>query len=185
MEDAQIVSLYWARCEDAIRETDAKYGAFCRTLAGNILSSREDAEECVNDTWHHAWNAMPEERPSLLRAWLGKVVRNLALDRWRSSRAQKRYDGMELLLSELEDCVPARETVEESVEAAELGRIISAWLAALPEDDAALFVRRYWNGDALNALAKEQGVAAAKLAQKMYRLRLSLKTTLEQEGIAL
>ena len=89
------------------------------------------------------------------------------------------------MLSELEDCVPARETVEESVEAAELGRVISAWLAALPEDDAALFVRRYWNGDALNALAKERGVAAAKLAQKMYRLRLSLKTTLEQEGIVL
>ena len=185
MEDAQIVSLYWARSEDAIRETDAKYGAFCRTLAGNILSSREDAEECVNDTWHHAWNAMPEERPGLLRAWLGKVVRNLALDRWRSSHAQKRYDGMERLLSELEDCVPARETVEESVEAAELGRVISTWLSALPEGDAALFVRRYWNGDALNALAKAQGVTAAKLAQKMYRLRLSLKTTLEQEGIAL
>lgn len=185
MEDSQIVSLFWVRSEDAIRETDLKYGAFCRTLAQNILCIREDAEECVNDTWHHAWNAIPEERPSLLRAWLGKVVRNLALDRWRSSRAQKRYDGMELLLSELEDCVPARETVEESVEAAELGRVISAWLAALPEDDAALFVRRYWNGDALNALAKERGVAAAKLAQKMYRLRLSLKATLEQEGIVL
>ena len=185
MEDAQIVSLYWVRCEDAIRETDAKYGTFCRTLTGNILSIREDAEECVNDTWHYAWNAMPEERPILLRAWLGKVVRNLALDRWRSSHAQKRYDGMELLLSELEDCVPARETVEETVEAAELGCVISAWLAALPEDNAALFVRRYWNGEALNALAKAQGVTAAKLAQKMYRLRLSLKTTLEQEGIAL
>ena len=185
MEDAQIVSLYWARSEDAIRETDAKYGAFCRALAGNILGSREDAEECVNDTWHHAWNAMPEERPSLLRAWLGRVVRNLAIDRWRGSRAQKRYDGMELLLSELEDCVPARETVEERIEAAELGRVISAWLAALPEDDAALFVRRYWNGDALNALARERGVASAKLAQRMYRLRLSLKTTLEREEIAL
>ena len=185
MEDAQIVSLYWARSEDAIRETDAKYGAFCRTLAGNILGVCEDAEECVNDAYHHAWRSMPEEQPSLLRAWLGKVVRNLALDRWRSSRAQKRYDGMELLLSELEDCVPARETVEESVEAAELGRIISAWLAALPEKDALLFVRRYWNGDALNVLAKERGVPPAKLAQRMYRLRLGLKTTLEKEGIAL
>ena len=185
MEDAQIVSLYWARSEDAIRETDAKYGAFCRALAGNVLGSREDAEECVNDAWHHAWNAMPEERPSRLRAWLGKVVRNLALDRWRGSRAKKRCDGMELLLSELEDCVPARGGVEESIEAAELGRVISAWLAKLPEGDAVLFVRRYWNGDALNALARERGVAAARLAQKMRRLRLSLKTTLEQEGIAL
>ena len=185
MEDSQIIDLYWQRSEAAIPATAEKYGGYCQAIAYNICGSREDAEECVNDTWHHAWNAMPEERPSLLRAWLGKVVRNLALDRWRSSHAQKRYDGMELLLSELEACVPTRETVEESVEAAELGRVISAWLAALPEDDAALFVRRYWNGDALNALAKVQGVTSAKLAQKMYRLRLSLKTTLEQEGIAL
>ena len=185
MEDAQIVSLYWARSEDAIRETDAKYGAFCRAVALGLLSVREDAEECVNDAYHAAWTSMPEEKPDKLRAWLGRVVRNLSVDRWRSSRAQKRYDGMELLLSELEDCVPARETVEETVEAAELGHVISAWLAALPEDDAALFVRRYWNGDALTALAKERGVAAAKLAQKMYRLRLSLKTTLEKEGVAL
>ena len=79
MEDAQIVSLYWARSEDAIRETDAKYGAFCRTLAGNILSIREDAEECVNDTWHHAWNAMPEERPGRLRAWLGSLLQSAAI----------------------------------------------------------------------------------------------------------
>ena len=85
MEDAQIVSLYWARSEDAIRETDAKYGAFCRTLAGNILSSREDAEECVNDTWLQTWNSMPEQRPERLRAWLGRVVRNLSISRWRAA----------------------------------------------------------------------------------------------------
>lgn len=185
MEDEQIVSLYWARSEDAIRETDVKYGSFCRTLARNILSVREDAEECVNDAYHHAWNAMPEERPSLLRAWLGKVVRNLAIDLWHRNHAQKRYDGMELLLSELEDCVPSPETVEDAIEAAELGRVISKWLDTLPEDDQTLFVRRYWNGDALNALAKEHGVAPVKLAQKMYRMRLALKAALEKEGIAL
>ena len=134
MEDAQIVSLYWERSEDAIRETERKYGAFCHALALNILSIREDAEECVNDTWHHAWNAMPEERPSRLQAWLGKVVRNLAIDRWRLNRAKRRYAGMELLLSELEDCVPAAETVEDMAAASELGRIISRWLETLPED---------------------------------------------------
>ena len=185
MEDAQIVSLYWARSEDAIRETERKYGAFCHALALNILSIREDAEECVNDTWHHAWNAMPEERPSRLQAWLGKVVRNLAIDRWRLNRAKKRYDGMWLLLSELEDCVPASGTVEEAVEASELGRVISRWLETLPEEDQALFVRRYWNGEALNALAGERGTAPAKLAQKMYRLRLGLKAALEREGVCL
>lgn len=185
MEDRQIVALYWARNEQAVAETNGKYGSFCRTVAYNLLGSREDAEEIVNDTWQEAWTSMPKEKPDRLRAWLGRVVRNLSVDRWRRDHRQKRFAGIETLFSELEDCVPARETVEESVEAAELGRVISAWLAALPEDDAALFVRRYWNGDALNALAKERGVAAAKLAQKMYRLRLSLKATLEQEGIVL
>ena len=185
MEDHEIVALYWARDERALRETDTKYGAFCRAVALGLLSVREDAEECVNDAYHAAWTSMPEEKPDKLRAWLGRVVRNLSVDRWRREHRQKRCAGVETLLSELEDCVPARETVEERIEAAELGRVISAWLAALPEDDAALFVRRYWNGEALNALAKERGVAAAKLTQKMYRLRLDLKATLEQEGIAL
>ena len=101
MEDEEIVALYWARSEDAIRESERKYGSFCRMLAQNILSIREDAEECVNDTWYHAWNAMPEERPRHLRAWLGKVVRNLALDLWQRNHAKKRYGGMVLLLSEL------------------------------------------------------------------------------------
>ncbi len=185
MEDEEIVSLYWSRSEDAIRESERKYGPFCRTLAQNILSVREDAEECVNDTWYHAWNAMPEERPRHLRAWLGKVVRNLALDLWQRNHAKKRYGGMYLLLSELEDCVPAPGTVEAAVEDAELGRIISRWLSALSPEDRQLFVRRYWNGQALNALADETGLTPAKLAQKMYRLRRNLKKALEKEGVQL
>lgn len=185
MEDEEIVALYWARSEDAIRESERKYGPFCRTLAQNILSIREDAEECVNDTWYHAWNAMPEERPRYLRAWLGKVVRNLALDLWQRNHAKKRYGGMFLLLSELEDCVPAPGTVEEAADAAELGRIISRWLNTLPPEDRLLFVRRYWNGQALNDLAREMGFSPAKLAQKMHRLRLNLKKALEKEGVRL
>ena len=185
MEDEQIVNLYWQRDEAAIQETELKYGSFCWGLAYNILSDHEDAEECVNDTWHKAWNSMPQERPALLRAWLGKVVRNLAFDRWRRSHAQKRYNGMDVMLSELEDCVPASEGVESAIDAKELGRVISTWLRQLPESDRVLFVRRYWNGEALNALAKDQGIPAAKLAQKMYSLRQNLKKVLETEGIAL
>ena len=185
MEDAEIVSLYWARNEDALRETERKYGDFCLALAMNILSLREDAEECVNDTWRRAWDSMPEERPARLRPWLGKVVRNLSIDRYRRDRAKKRHVDMELLLSELEDCVPARETVEETVEAAELGQIISRWLETLREEDRALFVRRYWNGETLNALAGEFGLSPARLAQRTYRLRLGLKAALEREGVCL
>ena len=185
MEDEEIVALYWARSEDAIRESERKYGPFCRSLAQNILSIREDAEECVNDTWYHAWNAMPEERPRYLRAWLGKVVRNLALDLWQRNHAKKRYGGMVLLLSELEDCVPSLGTVEETAEAAELGRIISRWLYTLSPEDRLYFVRRYWNGQSLSDLAGETGLTPAKLAQKMHRLRLELKKALEKEGIKL
>ena len=106
MEDTQIIDLYFARDERAIEETDAKYGRFCLTLAKNILTLPSDAEECVNDTYLHAWNAMPPERPRLLKGWLGRVVRNLSLDRWRHAHAAKRYAGMDVLLSELDDCVP-------------------------------------------------------------------------------
>lgn len=185
MEDHEIVALYWRRSERAVAETDAKYGAFCHTVALGLLSVREDAEECVNDAYQAAWESMPEERPDYLRAWLGRVVRNLSVDHWRKNHRQKRYAGIETLLSELDDCVPSAEDVERTVEAAELGRAIDAWLRTLGEDDAALFLRRYWNGMPLQTLAKERGVAPNKLAQKMYRLRLELKDALEKEGYSL
>ena len=184
MEDAQIIELYWARSESAIAETEKKYGAFCRTVAENILAQREDAEECVNDTWRRAWDAIPPQRPALLRAWLGKVTRNLALNRLERARAQKRGGGgADLLLSELEDCIPSPEHVERHLEGEALGAAISAWLRTLPRDDRALFVRRYWNGEPLNGLAAVWGVRPAQLAQRMYRLRQGLKAALEKEGI--
>ena len=185
MEDAQIVELYWQREEQAIRETDAKYGSFCLKIALNLLSVREDAEETVNDTWQEAWNSMPTQRPTLLRPWLGRVVRNLSIDRWRRDHARKRFDGLTVLLEELEECVPAPRTVEQEIETAELGRIIDRWLGTLGKEDRTLFVRRYWNGETLKDLASGFGIPAKRLAGKMFRLRQSLRTVLEQEGITL
>ena len=182
MEDKEIIALYWARSERAIAETDGKYGAFCRTVAMNLLGSREDAEEIVNDTWQEAWTSMPKEKPDRLRAWLGRVVRNLSVDRWRRDHRQKRFAGIETLFSELEDCVPAAEKAEDAVEAAELAKAIDTWLRTLPREDAVLFLRRYWNGMSLKELAGERGVAPNRLAQRMYRLRLELKSALEKEG---
>ncbi len=185
MEDSQIIDMYWQRDESAITETDLKYGSFCHSVALNILSINEDTEECINDTYHRAWNSMPPQRPVNLKAWLGKVVRNIAINLWNKNHAQKRYSGMELLLSELEDCIPAVGTVESEIEDAELGRIISAWLRTLSREDRTLFVRRYWNGEALNDLSKEWNIASGRLAQKMYRLRLSLKSSLNKDGVYL
>lgn len=185
MEDATIIDLYWNRSETAIVETNRKYGGYCQSIAFNILSSKEDAEECVNDTWHKTWNKIPPERPNTFRAWLGKIVRNLALDRWRQNHAKKRDCGMNQLLLEFEDCVPNVSSVEQSVEANELSRVISDWLDTLSQADRRVFIRRYWHGEALHILAQNNGITPGKLAQKMYRLRVSLKTYLEQEGVVL
>ena len=185
MEDSAIIDLYWQRDEAAISETDRKYGPFCRSISMNLLGDREDAEECVSDTWLAAWNAMPPERPRVLRAWLGKVVRNLSLHRWNERRRQKRGGGMTLLLGELEECVPSPADVEQELENEELGRVIDRWLHTLSAGDRALFVRRYWNGCSLWELAEDWGVPSEKLAQKMLRLRRSLRTALEKEGISL
>lgn len=185
MEDIQIIDLYWKRDESAIAETERKYGAFCYRIAKNILSINEDAEECVNDTYHQAWKSIPPQYPEKFRAWLGKVVRNIAINRWNKNHTQKRYAGMTELLSELEECIPSSQTTEREIEEKELSGYIDAWLRSLDREDRILFVRRYWNGDALCDLAKEWKITPAKLAQRMYRLRGKLRTALEKEGIDL
>lgn len=185
LEDHEIVSLYWAREERAIQETDRKYGAVCLSVSRNLLGRYEDAEECVNDTYLAAWNAMPDERPENLRAWLLRVIRNLSIDRFRHDHAAKRYDGLELLLSELEDCVPSLISVEQEAEALETGRIIDEWLRSLNAEDRQLFVRRYFSGETLKALAVRYGLSEGRLAKRMFRLRKQLRSVLEKEGISL
>lgn len=185
MEDRKIIELYCLRDEQAIAQTDQKYGPYCRAIALNVLSVPEDAEECVNDTWHAAWRRIPPEIPMALGAFLGRITRNLSISRFRANRAQKRYRGMEVLLSELEECVPAPAGVEQLCDERELSRLISDWLDSLSEDDCALFVRRYWYGDAVKNLAERWGGTANAMAQRMHRLRRELKAFLEQEGVAL
>ena len=185
MEDSEIIGLYFNRDEKAITETAAKYGAFCLTIALNILRSREGAQECVNDAYLQAWNAIPPQRPDHLGAWLGRVVRNNAYNLWTKNHRQKRCAGMEELLHELEDCIPSPVTVEREIEEQELTEVINTWLASLRKKDRILFVRRYWNGEAVNALAKKVGISAAAAAKRLYRLRRELKATLEKEGYSL
>lgn len=185
MEDLAIVELYHRREEQAITESDKKYGALCRSIALRLLVYREDAEECVNDTWHAAWNRMPPERPQALGAFLGRITRNLSISRWRREHAKKRYDGIEVLLSELEDCVPSPGTVEEDLDRRQLALTISAWLDSLAHEDQRLFIRRYWYGDSVKELAAQRGERANALSQRLLRLRKSLRTFLESEGVEL
>ena len=183
MEDKFIVELYHARNEYAIVETENKYGPYCRAIARNLLTVREDAEECVSDTWHAAWNRMPPEWPDCLKAFLGRITRNLSVSRFRSGQAQKRH-GVEVLLSELEECVPSRQSTEETVLGRALADILNDWLERQSDDDAALFLRRYWYGDKVAAIALAWGVPANRLSQRLHVLRKSLRAHLEAEGVS-
>jgi len=182
MEDSLIIELFHTRNEDAIAQMQTKYGAYCMRIASNLLS-REDAEECVNDTFLAVWNAIPPAKPSDLKAYLGKTARNLAINRYQKNHAKKRHYGIAVLLSELEDCIPSPDTAERGADSRELTAVINAWLGSLDKDDRVLFARRYWYGASLKELAKERNISPGKLAQRMHRLRLSLRLTLEQEGI--
>ena len=185
MEDQQIIKLFWDREEQAVNETAHKYSAYCYAIAFNVLSVKEDAEECVNDTLQKAWDSIPPNRPDNLKAWLGKVCRNVALNLWQKNHAKKRNQGMDLLLSELEDCIPSSNTVEKEIENSEISMCINRWLQTLPREDRILFVRRYWFGDAVKDLANTRGISPKTIAQKLLRRRKGLKAALEKEDIQL
>jgi RNA polymerase sigma-70 factor (ECF subfamily) len=182
MQDNQIIALYFSRDERAITESDTHYGAYCRRIAMNILHNREDTDECVNDTWHRAWDNIPPQKPLSLSAFFGRIVRNLSLSRYRKSKAQKR-DGIAVLLSDFEDCIPSGDSVIKSVEGKLLTETIDEWLSAIPKDDRVLFIRRYWFGEAVKMLAEETDCTQNQMAQRMMNLRRSLKAKLEKEGI--
>ena len=185
MEDEKIVALYFDRDESAISETKKKYGTYLTTVAYNILRSNEDSEEVVLDTYLGAWNAMPPERPGCLRAFLGRITRNLSIARWRRDHAQKRFDPADALLSELDECVPGGIDPAAALDETLLTQAIADWLSRLNADDRALFLRRYWYGDAVKALAEECGVGANRMAQRLRRLRASLRDALSKGGFSL
>ncbi len=184
MEDMAIVELYWLRDQEAITETDRKYGGLCRTISHNIVEDWQDADECVNDTWHHAWITMPPQKPGSLRAYLCRIVRNLSIDCWRQKHRQKRDCGMEVLLGELEDCLPVVYDPACLTEEKETAAVIDRWLDTLSGADRVLFLRRYWYGDSVALLAQQLGRTPNYAAQRLRRLRMSLKGALEKEGIS-
>ena len=183
LEEKSILGLYFAREEQAIRETDRKFGNLCRRIAWNILGCREDVEECVNDTWLAVWTRIPPERPDCLGAYLGRIVRNLAVSRYRKKHTQKRYMPIEVLLSELEECIPDSKRLEDEIDGRLLTAYIRDWLDTLPKEDRVLFVRRYWYGDSVQTLAAEFFRSGAQMAQKMLSLRRKLKIYLEAKGV--
>lgn len=183
MEDCDIIRLFWAREERALEETHQKYGAYCWTIAHNILKNREDSDECVNDTYLRAWNAMPPQRPAILPAFLGKITRNLSIDRYKAKKASRRGGGqLTLALEELGDCLPGSESVEDAVTAAELSRVIDRFLRTLPDKDCCIFLRRYWYFDAMGDIARRYHMAEGSVKSSLFRTRRKLRDYLLKEG---
>lgn len=183
MDDQTIINLFWAREEQAITETEKKYGPYCRSIARNILRNVSDQEECLNDTWLHTWNSLPPQRPSVFPVYLGTITRNLSLNRIRHASAQKRgANRLELAYEELQESVPAGSTVEEQVATRELGRKLDRFLRNLPQKDCCIFLRRYWYMDTNSQIAQRYHMTEGGIKANLYRTRKKLKAYLEQEG---
>ena len=183
MEDAAIIALYWARDQQAISATDEKYGVPCRTLAARLLDSREDGEECVNDTWLNAWNAMPPQKPTKLQMFLAKITRNLSFNRFNARSAEKRGGGeIVLVLDELAECLAGESDVESEYEARELGQCIRMFVRALPERGGNVFVRRYFFTEPVAEIAKRYGLTDNNVMVILSRTRKKLKVHLIKEG---
>lgn len=181
-----MIELFWARDEGALEAVRERYGAYCRAVALGILGDERDAEKCVSEALYRLWAAIPPARPRSLRAYLGRIVRNLAVNALRDSRRGKRGGGeAELALDELAACLESGETPERAVEDAEITACIDRWLARLPREQRVAFVRRYWYLDSVEALAARMGWTAAKTASLLMRLRASLRKALDSEGISI
>ena len=186
MDDAKIVQLYWDRNERAITATADKYGNYCASIAKNILGNREDAEECVNDTYLNAWNSMPPHRPSILSTFLGKIVRNLSFNRYKYNAADKRGGGqVTVVLDEIAEFVSDADSVEQEIDRKELVKAIDDFLDRLPADKEKIFVCRYWYFDSISDIARRFRMTENNVSVTLNRLRLKLHNYLLERGFEL
>lgn len=184
MDDKQIVDLYWERSETAISETAQKYGRYCHYIAFNVLHNDEDSEECVNDTYLRAWNSIPPKEPKNLRTYLGKITRGLAINRYKMQSAQKRGGTTaDIILSELEGCIPSGLTVEDALDEKLLIKSIEDFLRRQSTHKRNIFLRRYWYCESISQIAEDFCVSESKVTSILYRQRIKLKEHLEKEGI--
>lgn len=181
MDEKQIIALFFQRSEDAIEQAQTVYGPMCRRIALRMLGSEEDAQECLNDTWHSLWDAIPPEKPVFLRAYIARITRNLAMKRLIRQKAEKRTAAT-VSFEELSQCIPDRETVESVVEGKELVRAIDAFLDTLEERERNLFLRRYWFFDSVKELSRQFHMSESNVKVTLYRIRNQLKDYLAKEA---
>lgn len=184
MEDNQIVGLFWQRDEKALAEVEAKYGAYCRRLAQRVLNNERDAEECVADAYLDVWNRIPPHKPSALGAFIGKIVRHIAIDKLRKRSAQKRGGGeVFLALEELEDCISSGDDVEKEFQRSELAGAVNDFLSSLPETERRVFLRRYWYMDSIDRICERFGFSESKVKTMLHRTREKLREYLAEQNL--
>lgn len=185
MEDSQIIALFFERSEQAIDHMSDKYGKKCMKLAGNILNNRQDAEECVNDSYFAVWNTIPPKKPDSLSAYLCRIVRNISIKKYHGNTAVKRNSYYDVALDELAECIPAAETVEEEVAVKELADAINRILKKLKKENRIIFVRRYWFSNSVSEIAEMFQTNEHNISVRLSRTRKMLKKYLEKEGICI
>lgn len=184
MDDIKIIDLYFARDEAAIAESDRKYGRYCGAIAMNILASQEDTEECVSDTWMRAWNAIPPARPVILKAFFGKITRNLALNMWEKNHAEKRGGGeCAAVLDELAECVADPGAAVWSADRHVLTETLNGFLRSVSDEKRKIFLRRYWHMESIKEIADDMNIGESKVKMTLLRLRKDLLEVLRKEGI--
>ena len=185
MEDEAIVDLFWQRSEEAIVQTDRKYGRYCRAVAYNILQNEDDCDECLNDTYLRTWNTIPPKRPTFLSAFLARITRNLALDRQKFFQAEKRGGGqIPLVLEELAECIPGGTDAEEILENKAITEALNRFLRSLPQRTREIFMLRYWYLCCLKKIAEIMALRGSNVKMTLLRARHELKTLLEKEGVS-
>ena len=184
MDDARIVELFWERDEAALTETKAKYESYCFSIANGILHNTQDAQECVNDTFLGAWNAIPPHRPQMLSTFLGKITRHLSLNKWRDKNAGKRGgSSVDASLEELNELAIDGHGIDEGLAEEELSRILRDFLETLPADERRVFLCRYWYFDSIGDICKRFGFSKSKVKSQLKRTRDKLALRLQEEGV--
>ncbi len=183
MEDRDIVQLYLERNERAISETSSKYEGYCSSIAMNILNNREDAEECVNETYLNTWKSIPPHKPKMLSTFLGKIVRNLSFNKYKSIHSKKRggYE-ISLILDELAEIVSDEASAEDNVIRNELIKTVDGFIASLSEEKRYVFIRRYWYSDSIAKIAEQCGRSENSVYVELSRMRKKLRDYLTERG---
>lgn len=183
MEDQEIIKLYWDRDEQALRSTAEKYGTYCVSIALNILENKEDADECVNDAYWHTWETIPPHKPQILSTFLGKITRNLAINRRKRNTACKRGGGQfPVIWDELAECVSDTNSPDQEIDRQELLRALNSFLRELPPEKRNIFLCRYWYFDSVTEIANRFQMKENNVSVILSRLRLKLRCYLKKGG---